>query len=168
MGFWANTLSNFVGGLAAGLVLVALYVIIQWFLQATDITVSYNWIFDGTMDRPSNIRPSFDIRNRSRSRTYWLANIAYQLRGSVHWFDNSSLWNKELPPGTIHFFNEVSPIPRVASLTDCTEMQVTVRLQNGRVFWLGGQGPGQQRMGRIQSLAFRLRAKLEAGAVPME
>ncbi len=168
MGFWINTLSNFLGSLAAGMFIVLFYIGIQWFLAATDITVAYNWSFDGSTDVPKNIRPNIEIRNRSQSRTYRLANIAYTLRNSVHAFDNQSLWGKELQPGSIHSFPEVSSIPGLSSLDDCFEMRVEVRLQNGRVFWLQGQGPGQLRMSRFQRLAFELRAWFVAKAFPME
>jgi hypothetical protein len=92
MAFWLNTLSNLLGSLGAALIVVTLYVIIQWFLAATDITIAYSWAFDGTVEEPFNFRPSFDIRNRSRSRTYRLANIEYKLDGKLHTIDNHSIW----------------------------------------------------------------------------
>ncbi len=57
---------------------------------------------------------------------------------------------------------------RLASLTECAEMEVHVRLQNGRSFWLKGIGPGQLRMSKIQRMAFWLRENFETGAVPLE
>jgi hypothetical protein len=166
--FWSNAFANFVGGLAAALVIIVLYVIVQWFLFATDIIISYNWSFDGTMDRARNIHPNIQIRNRSRNRTYRLANIIYRKNGAMHWSDNSSVWGMEIQPGSINFFNDVVPVARLNELIDCTIIQVTVNLQNGRMFWLDGQGMAQLRMGRIRKLAFWFRGKLEAIAFPTE
>ena len=68
MAFWDRSLRHFhrrhYRKLAA---LILSYALIQWFLRATDITVSYNWSFTG-----SNFYPNFDIRNRSGPRlTCW-------------------------------------------------------------------------------------------------
>lgn len=152
------------------MLLVSFYVIIQWFLAATDITIGYNWRFDGSIEHPSNFWPSFDIRNRSRSRTYFLANIAYLVNGRpIASFDNVSVWGTELKPGTILFL-EAAPVrnPPFSSLQQCLATEVHVRLQNGRSFWLRGHGPGQLKFGRIQKVAFWLRNKIEHAAVPME
>jgi hypothetical protein len=168
MAFWHEVAAGFLGNIFAGSLLVIFYVVIQWFLQATDITIGYGWKFDGTKDQPRNLRPSFDIRNRSRSKTYVLANVAY-LKGKrpVAPFDNKSVWGSELKPGCIEFF-DAAPVASLASLTECTEIEVHVRLQNGRMFWLKGSGPGQMRAGRLQRAAFWLRNKFEAAAVPLE
>jgi hypothetical protein len=77
MAFWTEVLVGFLGNVAAGLFFVVLYVLIQWFLAATDIVIQYNWRFDGPLNAPRNMRPHFDIRNRSRSKSYFLANVAY-------------------------------------------------------------------------------------------
>jgi hypothetical protein len=71
---------------------------IQWFLRATDVTVAYNWSWKET-----DYSPNFDIRTRSGSRSYLLANIAYtKNKGKeIVWFDNESIWDKEVPPGSI-------------------------------------------------------------------
>lgn len=167
MGFWLDVASGFFASIAAAALVVAVYIALQWFLGVTDITIAYNWQFrklPGGLD----LWPSFDIRNRSRSRTYFLANIAYLNGGNpVAAFDNKSVWGKELRPGTIHFL-EAAPVAGVTSIEQCTQVEVHVRLQNGRLFWLKGQGPGQLKMGRVQRYLFWLRDKLERGAVPLE
>lgn len=164
MEFWSGFLAN----ITAAALIVILYIVVQCFLGATDITIGYGWRFDGTSGNPTNFRPSFDIRNRSRSKTYFLANIAY-LKGSnpVVPFDNKSVWGGDLKPGTISRL-EAAPILVVTSLTQCQEIEVHVRLQNGRLFWLKGVGPGQWRMGRVQRFAFWLRNRFEKAAVPLE
>jgi hypothetical protein len=164
MEFWSGFLAN----IAAAALAVILYIVVQWFLGVTDITIGYNWRFDGASDNPTNLRPSFDIRNRSRSKTYFLANIAY-LRGNkpVAPFDNKSVWGTELKPGTIMPL-EAAPVPGIASLKQCLGIEVHVRLQNGRLFWLQGVGPGQLRMGGVQRFAFWLRNKIEKAAFPLE
>lgn len=167
MSFWVGTLSNFLANFAAGVLLVLGYVLFQWFLAATDIVISYNWRFDGTMNAPRNIRPNFDIRNRSRSKSYFLANVVYRDNRPAPHIDNKSIWGKELKPGSIEFV-EAAPVADIATLAQGLEMQVQVRLQNGRAFWLKGVGPGQLRMGRWQRIAFWLRKKSEASAFPLE
>ena len=153
----------------AGLLFVLLYIVIQWFLAATDIIISYHWRFDGTLDNPRNIRPGLDIRNRSRSRTHILANIAYLKENQPVTFDNKSVWGRELKPGSITLLDgEIAPVARLTSLAQCEEVEVHVRLQNGRSFWLKGTGPGQLRNGRIQRAAFWVRSRFEAAAVPLE
>jgi hypothetical protein len=82
-------------------------------------------------------------------------------------FDNKSIWGAELKPGTITHL-DAAPVTGTQVLKDCFTAEVHVRLQNGRQFWLRGSGPGQQKMSKIQRAAFLLRAKLEAGAVPVE
>jgi hypothetical protein len=168
MTFWASVLVSLLANVFAGLLFVSLYIVIQWFLAATDVTVSYNWRFDGSQGSPSNIRPSFDIRNRSRSRTYFLGNVAY-LRDNrpAAPFDNTSVWGRELKPGSIQFL-EAAPIASLTSLAQCTETEVHVRLQNGRKFWLRGTGPSQLRIGPVQRAAFWLRGKFEATAIPLD
>lgn len=153
------------GDIFASMLLVVLYVLIQWFLRATDVTVSYNWGFKGT-----NFYPNFDIRNRSGSRSYLLANIAYTKNNGkeVVWFDNESLWGQELKPGSIQHNYTVAPVKNTTTPQEAIGLEVTVRLQNGRQFWLKGQGPGQLYMGRIQQAAFWLRQKFEKAAIPLE
>jgi hypothetical protein len=165
MTFWDEVIAIFVGDVFASVLLIACWVAIQWFLRATDVTVSYNWSWKG-----KDFYPNFDIRNRSGSRGYLLANIAYRRNGGEHVveFDNRSLWGKKLKPGSIFFSEGVAPVPNVASQAECLGLTVTVYLQNGRRFWLKGQGPGQLRMGRVQRIAFWLREKFERAAVPLE
>lgn len=168
MQFWKEVAVDFLGNVFAGLLLLGGYVVVQWFLAATDIVIGYAWRFDGTMDRPLNLRPAFDIRNRSRSKTYYLANVAYvRERRPAARFDNKSVWGEELKPGTITFV-EAAPLEWSGPLSGIDGIEVHIRLQNGRQFWLRGTGPGALKLGRIQRVAFRLRKKLEAGAVPME
>ena len=45
MGFWLAVWSNVLGGIGVGLFFVLTYLIVQWFLQATDLLVSYNWSY---------------------------------------------------------------------------------------------------------------------------
>jgi hypothetical protein len=77
MDFWKEVAVDFVGNVPAGFLLLGGYILVQWFLSATNITIAYAWKFDGTMQAAFNIRPGFDIRNRSRSKMYYLANIGY-------------------------------------------------------------------------------------------
>jgi hypothetical protein len=132
------------------------------------LRIGYNWSFDGTFDKPYNLRPKFDIRNRSGTRTYYLANVAYLKGGKpIASFDNKSIWGFELKPGTISQLT-AAPVAAFSSISDCLNAEVEVRLQNGRTFWLRGQGPGQERLGKMQAFAFSLRNKLEEKAVPLE
>jgi hypothetical protein len=167
MGFWETTLTNLLGGVGAGVILLLAYMAVQWFLSATDLIVSYNWKF-GVRDDKFYAYPNFDIRNRSRSRAYRLANIAYTKDGKVFGFDNKSLWDKTLEPGSINFFSEVEPVKGVISLLELEQLEVTVRLQTGRSFWLHGQGPGQEGRSWLRRRAFKLRNRLEKMMVPME
>jgi hypothetical protein len=162
--FWENFLAGFLANLAAGLCFVAFYVVFQWYLRATDITISYNWTENGGQRHP-NLR----ICNRSGSKTYLLANIEYRKgKGPAPLdIDNKSIWGTELKPGSMTFLENVAPVKHVNSLTECMEVKVSVRLQNGRRFWLKGQGPGQM-TGRIQRLASWFRDKFEAGSIPLE
>jgi hypothetical protein len=164
MTFWEEVLVIFLGDIFASVLIVLFYALIQWFLRATDVTVAYGWKWEGT-----DFHPSFDVRNRSGSKTYLLANIAYTKNNGkdVVFMDNKSIWGKELRPGSISWL-EASPVRGVTSKSQCIETEVAVRLQTGRLFWLKGQGPGQLRMGRIQRVAFWLREKFERAAIPLE
>jgi len=165
MTFWEEVLAIFIGDVFASVLLVFGYVIVQWFLRATDVTVGYAWKFTGT-----KFHPTFDIRNHSGSKTYLLANIAYtkNKRKNVVFIDNKSLWGKELKPESVSFLDEVAPVPSITSLPQCADVDVTLRLQSGRQFWLKGQGPGQLYIGRIQRFAFRLRQKFQKAAISLE
>jgi hypothetical protein len=160
MTFWQEVEAGFFSNVFAAVFLVVCYVAVQWFLQATDVVIGYNWSWQG-----SEFHPNLDIRNRSKTRMYLLANISYT-NGSPApvWIDNKSLWGKELKPGSINFFNEIAPVKNVNSMAECIQIRVNVRLQTGRQFWLTGQGPGQDGkvvMSRVQRLAFRLRNSIE-------
>ena len=168
MGFWLEVAAGFLANVFAGVLLVIFYVVIQWFLRVTDITIGYNWRFDGTQGQPRNLRPSFDIRNPSRSKTYVLGNIAYvKDKRPVAPYDNKSLWGKELKPGSIESL-EVAPVATFTSLDQCMKTEVHLRLQGRRKFWLKGAGSGQPRTGRLQRTAFWLRGKFERLAFPLE
>ena len=167
MGFWEIVWTSALGGIGAGLFFVLMYLAVQWFLQATDLLVSYNWgykIIDGAF----YAWPNFDIRNRSRTRTYRIANIAYAQNGQVHWFDNKSIWGVVLEPGTMNPKVTGAPVKNLGSLQEALGLEVTIRLQTGRAFWLRGQGPGQMGRGRTQRVLFALRAKLESTLIAME
>ena len=168
MTFWKEVLSGCVGSVFAGLFFVSWYAFLQWYLGVTDVVIGYNWGWQGT-----NFHPNFDIRNRSKSRTYLLANIAYNTQGqrAPLWIDNKSLWGIELKPGSINHFDEVLTVKGISSIEECFQVQITMRLQTGRMFWLTGQGPGQQGkvvMGFFQRTAFRLRDFIEKKAITME
>jgi hypothetical protein len=141
--------------------------IVQWFLTATDLIISYNWKF-GIADGKFWASPHFDIRNRSRSKSYRLANIAYTVGGKVHWFDNESVWGKVIEAGSIYNDIVARPVARVASVEELPRIEVTVKLQTGRSFWLRGEGLGQEGKSRLRRLAFNLRNRLEKMMVPME
>ena len=169
MTFWREVLSSFLASVLAGLFFVLMYVVIQWFLLATDLFISYSWSFEGTLDDPRNIRTFFNIRNRSRSRTYRLANIAYlKDKKPVLPFDNKSLWDLELRPGTVLNNVRTAPIESLTSLNDVKDVDVEVRLQNGRSLWLTGQGFGAKPWGLLQRTMFRMRSFIEKWAIPTE
>lgn len=166
MSFWANTWSNVLGGIGAGLFFVLCYLIIQWFLRATDLVVSYCWKFaikDGTLV----YWPAFDIRNRSRSRSYRLANIAYTIHGKPHWFDNKAIVNIVLEPASMNFV-EGTAVKDIHQMIDALRLEVTIRDQAERSFWLRGQGPGQQGKSWMKRIAFKFRRALEKGLISME
>ncbi len=166
MTFWDEVLAIFLGDILASVLLIAFYVAIQWFLRATDVTVSYNWSW-----KDKDCFPNFDIRNRSGSRTYLVANIAYTRNDGLEivWFDNDSLRDQKLKPGSIRGRDfKVAPVKGITTPQQAIGLEITVRLQNGRAFWLRGIGPGQMKMGRIQRTAFWLRDKFEKGAIPLE
>lgn len=52
--FVSNTLADFFGSVLAGMVLVGLYVFIQWFLAATDVEIGYSWSYHGSMEAPTH------------------------------------------------------------------------------------------------------------------
>ena len=111
MTFWLEVAAGFLSNIAAGVVLVAFYVVIQWFLQITDITIGYNWQFDGTLDSPTKSAAKFRYYGICHaSRTYALSNVAYlRDKRPVAPFDNKSVWGVELKPGSI-VFSEASAV----------------------------------------------------------
>ncbi|MFZ3265185.1 MAG: hypothetical protein WA172_14370 [Terriglobales bacterium] len=139
----------------------ALIFVYRWFLLKTDVEVAYNWSWQGI-----NFYPNFDLRNRSGSKTYVLANIAYtRNKGKeIITFDNKSLWGRELKPGTITLPEQVAPVPKVNSMAACLEVEVTIRLQSGREF--KGQGPGQLRTGWLK-YAYALRHRIDKSSLPL-
>jgi len=166
MTFWDEVLAIFLGDILASVLLIAFYLAIQWFLQATDVTVSYNWSW-----KDKDCFPNFDIRNRSGSRTYLVANIAYTRNDGIEivWFDNDSLRDQKLEPGSIRGRDfKVAPVKGITTPQQAIGLEITVRLQNGRAFWLRGIGPGQMKMGRIQRTAFWLRDRFDKAAIPLE
>jgi len=167
MTFWREVGAGFLSNLFAAILLVICYVAVQWFLHATDILIGYNWSWKG-----SDFHPNLDIRNRSKSRSYIVANIAYKNANAAPvWIDNRSLWSKELKPGSINLFNDVVTVKNVDSLQECLQIRVVVRLQTGREFWLTGHGPGQDGsvvMTRVQRLAFAFRNFLERGSLSID
>jgi hypothetical protein len=166
MTLWDEVLAIFLGDILASLLLIALYGAIQWFLRATDVTVAYNWSWSG-----KNCFPNFDMRNRSSSRTYLLANIAYTRNDGMEvvWFDNDSIWGQKLEPGSIRGREfKISSVRGITTPQEAIGLEVTIRLQNGRAFWLRGIGPGEMKTGRIQRAAFWLRNTFERTAIPLE
>ena len=164
MPFGDEVLAIFIGDIFATIVVIFFYVMIQWFLRATDVRIGYSWKWEG-----SSFYPSFHIRNQSGSRSYLLGNISYTKDNGkeILFIDNKSIWDKELKPGSISLI-EAGPVRGVTSMPNCVDTEITIRLQNGREFWLKGTGPGQLRMGKIQRIAFWLRAKCEKAAIPLE
>ncbi|HKW87243.1 MAG TPA: hypothetical protein VJN21_00645 [Candidatus Acidoferrales bacterium] len=164
MTFWDEVLAIFTGDIFASVLIILFYAIIQWFLRATDVRIGYSWKW-----KDSNFHPFFDVRNQSGSRSYLLGNISYTKNEGkeILFIDPKSIWGKELKPGSINLI-DADPVPGVSSIPDSVNLEVTIRLQNGRQFWLKGAGPGQLRMGRVQRIAFWLRAKCEKAAIPLE
>lgn len=167
MTFWQEVAAGFLSSMFAAIALIVCYLGVQWFLHATDIVIGYNWSWKG-----SEFHPNFDIRNRSKSRTYIIANIAYKNGNAAPvWVDNKSLWGQELRPGSINFFNDAVTVRNINSIQECLQIRVVVRLQTGREFWLTGLGPGQDGkvvMGRFQKLAFAIRNFLEKGSLSID
>lgn len=143
-----------------GDVAVALTFLFRWFLLKTDVLVGYGWKWRG-----ADFYPSFDIRNRSSSRTYVLGNIAYTRNDGkeVIAVDNTSIMGKELKPGTIVWV-DAAPVPTVHSVYGCDKVEVRVRLQNGWEY--KGQGPGQLYRG-MRKFAFALRRRIVKASLPL-
>jgi hypothetical protein len=155
-----HLMKTWVWAIVSAGIIPALLFTFRWFLLTTDVLVGYGWKWKGT-----EFHPSFDIRNRSGSKTYVLGNIAYtKHRGKeLLGFDNKSLWDRELKPGTISYL-EGAPVPKVNSIAECSQVEVAVRLQNGR--HIKAQGPGQLYKG-IHKIAFALRQRIERASLPL-
>jgi hypothetical protein len=154
---WIEIATAFLAYVFVGWVFVLVYLAFQWFMQATDVTMEYNWTRVGDL-----CHPNFELRNRSSSRTYLVTKIAYRNGADgLVWFDARSLLGKELKPRTINEFSHVAPVRNCTRISECMELQIRVRLQTGRDLWQEMQQPGQLGMGRIQRAAFRLRAWIE-------
>jgi hypothetical protein len=166
MTFWQNAWSNVLGGIGAGLFFLICYIVVQWFLRATDLKIRYNWRYDHN-GGDVTYRPFFDIRNCSRSKSYRLANIAYTRNGQMHWCDNDSIMGVVIEPGSM---NSVAgaPVKNIVDTASAFGLEVTIRDQSERSFWLRGEGPGQQGKSGIRRAAFMLRARLEKLLIPLE
>jgi hypothetical protein len=166
MKFWMEVLSGCLGSIVAGLFFVFWYAIFQCLLQSTDILVSYNWSWKGI-----DYHPNFDIRNRSKSRTYLLANVVYSKdEGKILvGIDNKSFWGFELKPGSINHFDAIAPVREVHSMPDCLQVQVRIRVQTGREFPATGPGQDKKRVMRTdQRFAHWLRDLFDKNSIPME
>ena len=101
--------------------------------------------------------------------TYFLANVAYLKGGRpVASFDIHLALGNGIETRDDNLYRGGADAGALRSPAECLDSEVHVRLQDGRVFWLKGQGPGQLRAGIVQRSAFWLRDKLEKAAVPME
>jgi hypothetical protein len=143
----------FLGYALIGWLLALLYLALQWFVRATDISVNFDWSREG-----SRCHPNFEIRNRSRSRSYRLANIAYiNSSDGLIWFDHQSIMGKELTPRSTHRFVEVSPVRNSSVISDCLRLQVALTLHTGRMLWLNSQRPSKPFTDWLRRTAFKLR-----------
>jgi hypothetical protein len=163
--FWAEVRAIFLGDLFASGLIFLVYILVQRFLWATDVTVGYNWKFQGT-----NFRPCFSFRNSSASRAYLIGNIHYTKSGRKDfiWIDNDSLWGRELRAGSVTAFNEIAPVPGVHSLQECMETAVSIHFQDGRRLRLRAQGPGQLGKQVSNRIAFWVRAKIDGSGISLE
>ena len=163
MKFWLEVLAGFLVYALVGWAFVLFYMALRWFWQATDVTLSYNWSKEGT-----RCHPIFEIRNRSKTKTYLLANIEYS-NGSDHlvWFDNKSLMGKELRPESVLQFEEVAPLRNSSTMDECLQLCVAVRLQTGRRLKLCSDEHAQRAIEAAQGVAFRLRDRIDAWLRPM-
>jgi len=93
--------------------------------------------------RSHTIPRKFDMRNRSWTKQYRLANIADTRNNGkeVIWFDNKSIWDEELPPNS-EYLSWIGLDPRIPGkprvLTRlrifCPEFRERRELIN--IFWL--------------------------------
>ena len=154
VGPWVKVATAFLAYVFVGWAFVILYLAIQWFIQATDVTMDYNWRRVG-----ENCNPIFKFKNRSNCRTYLVTTIAYRSgTDGLVWFDAKSLMGKELMPRSIYEFPEIAPVRNCSLISECLQLRVRVRLQTGKEVWLESEAIGA---GPIQRAAFRLRAWIE-------
>ena len=154
---WIEIATAFLVYVFVGWVFVILYLAFQWFLQTTDVTLDCNWSRDGNL-----CHPHFELRNRSQSRTYLVTKIAYRnSTDGLVWFDAKSLMGKELKPRTINEFHKIAPVRNCSTISECLQLQIRIRLQTGRDLWLETEEPGNAGIGRLQRIAYRVRAWFE-------
>lgn len=157
MKIWTEIAAAFLAYVFVGWVFVLLYLALRRFMAATDVTFDYSWSREG--DR---LHPNIRVRNHSKDRTYTLAGIAYRNEiDRLVWLDNRSLMGKELPPQCELEFQEIAPVRNGASVSDCMQMRVMLRLQSGRSVWLEGQGPTSVRKVEVQRAACLLRDMID-------
>ena len=154
---WAEIAAAFLAYIFVGWVFLLLYLALQRFIAATDVTFDYSWSRDG--DR---LHPNIRVRNHSKSRTYTLAGIAYRNEiDRLVWLDNKSLMGKQLKPLSVEDFQDIAPVRNGASVADCMQMRVMLRLESGRSVWLEGQGPASPRKVEVQRAACMLRDMID-------
>lgn len=66
MGFWGEVGAGFLANMFTAVLITAIYVLLQWFLAATDVVFSYNSKFDGALEHAWNFQPAIRVVNRSR------------------------------------------------------------------------------------------------------
>jgi hypothetical protein len=157
MRFWLEILAGFLCYAFIGWIFVLFYLAIQWFMQATDITVDCSWNRDG-----GKCHPDFEFQNRSMSKTYLLSSITYS-RGSdkLVWFDRKSLMGKELKPRSVQEFHEVAPVKNTDSIAECLQFQITLRMQSGRTIRLEDERTGVDAPDGLQRTAYKVRDLIE-------
>lgn len=72
-----------------------------------------------------------------------------------------------IEPASMNFI-EGAPVRDVHQIGDALKLEVTIRDQAARSFWLRGEGPGQQGKGWTRRTAFKLRGMLEKWLIPLE
>jgi hypothetical protein len=164
MRFWLEIAAGFLSYVLIGWAFVLLYLARQWFLLATDVTFAYDWSREGGV-----CHPNFKLLNRSKSRTYLLAGIAYS-NGTDHltWFDNRSLMGKELKPGALAEFQEVAAVKNASSISECMEMKVRLRLQTGQVVWLNDKARTRLAFNQVQRVVIAFRETLDQWATMLK
>ena len=57
MTFWSEVWAIFIGDIFASGLVILFYMMIQWFLHTTDVTVGYSWKWEGTKLPPIFLHP---------------------------------------------------------------------------------------------------------------